>query len=624
MILDGIKNSADVKNLDVKQMTALAGEVRNFLIGEVSKTGGHLASNLGVVELTIAIHKCFDFPKDKIVWDVGHQAYVHKMLTGRMDGFKTLRQFGGMSGFPKRSESEYDSFNTGHSSTSISAALGIARGRDITGDDYNVIAVFGDGALTGGMMYEALNDAGRSKTKLIAILNDNAMSISKNVGAISKYLKELRSKPLYFKSKQRVEGFLRKVPLIGRPLIKVIRKIKWGIKKLVLSSTMFDDLGFEYLGPVDGHDIKALTIILERAKTFDKPVFVHVQTKKGKGYRLAEQNPQKFHGVSKFDVKSGKALAKKKSDDYSAAFGKKLISMAKENDRIVAITPAMPIGSGLAEYAKEFPHRFFDVGIAEPHALTFAAGLATTGVIPVVPIYSSFLQRAYDQVLHDICLQNLHVVIPVDRAGIVGADGETHQGMYDMAFLSHMPNMTILSPSNFDELEQMMEYAVNEHDGPIAIRYPRGNTQADIAPSRFEIGKARIINAGTDITVISAGRMVKTAQAVCNILKAKGISAEVIDLRSIKPIDKDTIINSAEKTGRAISIEDGTVIGGFGERIAAMLENENIKCRFHNFAFADKPITHGTVAQLDKLYGTDAESIAEFAMQFVNKENNNG
>lgn len=616
-MLDKIKTPADLKDLSNEELERLAGEIRNFLVSSVSKTGGHLASNLGVVELTLAMYRCFNFPNDKIIWDVGHQAYVHKILTGRADKFPTLRKFGGMSGFPKRCESEYDCFNTGHSSTSLSAALGMARGRDLSGEKYDVIAVFGDGALTGGMMYEALNDIGHSKTKFIAVLNDNAMSISKNVGAVSKYLKRLRSRPGYYRSKQRVEAFLNKLPIIGKPSIKFIRKIKLGIKKLILPSTMFDDLGFEYLGPIDGHDIKLLTETFERAKLAKKPVFIHIHTKKGKGYALAEANPQKFHGISKFDIKSGMVLAKTKTDDYSAVFGKKLSQIARDNEKVVAITPAMPAGSGLLDFAKEFPKRFFDVGIAEPHALTFAAGMAATGYIPVVPIYSSFLQRAYDQVLHDICLQNLHVVIPIDRAGVVGADGETHQGMYDMAFLSHMPNMTILAPSDFTELEQMLEYAVNEHDGPIAVRYPRGCEQAQIQLPEFEYGRAAVLKSGSDITVVAAGRMVSTALKVCSALEEKNISAELISLRTLKPFDRCAIKNSAEKTGKIITIEDGVQIGGIGEQIAAFLINEDINAKCRNFAFADEPIPHGTVAELDKLFGVDAQSIVSAAEKFV-------
>ncbi|MCX7714484.1 MAG: 1-deoxy-D-xylulose-5-phosphate synthase [Clostridia bacterium] len=617
-LLSNIKNPDDIKHCSLEQLNELCDEIRRFLISSVSKTGGHLASNLGVVELTVALHFCFDLPKDKIVWDVGHQCYVHKILTNRMSRFSTLRQKDGLSGFPKTSESEYDCFNTGHSSTSISAALGIARGRDLAGDNYHVLAVFGDGALTGGMMYEALNDAGRSKNNLIAILNDNAMSISKNVGAISRYLKDLRSKPGYFKSKQIVEFCLNKIPFFGRHFASFIKKIKWGIKQLILPSTIFDDLGFEYLGPVDGHNIKAMIAVFERAKRIDGPVFVHVHTKKGKGYSLAEDNPQKFHGISKFNINSGTAVSEKHEDDYSEVFGNTLVSLSEKNEKIVAITPAMPIGTGLTGFADKFKNRFFDVGIAEQHAVTFAAGLAVSGFIPVVPIYSSFLQRAYDQILHDVCLQNLHVVLPVDRAGIVGADGETHQGLYDIAFLSHMPNMSILSPSDFNELAQMLDYAVNVHKAPIAIRYPRGNTQADGIKAPFEFGKSITVREGGDLTIITAGRMVKTAQEVSEILLLRGIGTQVISLRTIKPLDEAAIIESAKKTRHMLTLEDGTIIGGIGSMVSSVLENNNIHISFHSLAFPDEPIPHGTIAQLDKQYGLDAESIAKFAMKFLN------
>lgn len=619
MILENIKRPKDLKNLNFEELNILSEEIRTFLIDEVSKTGGHLASNLGIVELTVALHRCFDLPEDKIIWDVGHQAYVHKMLTGRMERFPTLRQFGGMSGFPKTTESEYDFFNTGHSSTSISAALGMARARDLDDGKNHIIAVFGDGALTGGMMYEALNDAGHSKTRMIAVLNDNAMSISENVGAISGYLKDLRSKPGYFKSKQAVERFLKHVPVIGKPLTTAIRKVKWGIRQLILPSTIFDDLGFEYLGPVDGHNIKALTAVLERAKKLNKPVFVHVHTKKGKGYSPAEENPQNFHGVSKFDVDGELDEIVNKSEDYSAVFGKCLSNLARTNEKIVAITPAMPAGSGLLEFAAEFENRFFDVGIAEQHALTLAAGMAAGGYIPVAPIYSSFLQRAYDQVLHDICLQNLHVVIPVDRAGIVGADGETHQGLYDIAFLSHMPNMSILAPSSFSELEQMMEYAVEKHTGPIAVRYPRGNTQAKSKTQRFEFAKACVLKEGKHLTVVCVGRMVSTGEGVVRRLEEKGIFAELISVRTVKPLDTKTILKSAKKTGALVTIEDGTVNGGVGNTVAAALAENGVNVKFHMFAYADKPVTHGSVAELDRLFGIDEESIAEKSALLVRK-----
>ncbi len=606
--LEGINSPEDLKKLNIKELNELCGEIRAFLVDSVSKTGGHLASNLGIVELTVAMHAVFDIPRDKIIFDVGHQSYVHKILTGRRDRFDTLRQFGGMSGFPKRSESSADAFNTGHSSTSISAALGIARGRDLAGDNYNVIAVFGDGALTGGMMYEAMNDAGHSKTPLILILNDNAMSISKNVGAVAKHLRNLRMSPFYFKSKHAVEEFLNKIPLIGKSTANTIRAVKRFVRRLVLPTTMFDDLGFTYIGPIDGHNLNALMSVMEYVKTEKKPVFIHVRTKKGKGYAPAEDNPQKFHGISAFDPITGEA--KSGGESYSSRFGTTLLEIAKKNDKVVAITGAMPNGTGVSEFPKHFKNRFFDVGIAEQHGVTLAAGFAASGYIPVIPLYSSFLQRAYDQTLHDVCLQNLHVVFPIDRAGIVGADGETHQGIYDISYLSHMPNMTILSPSTFLELDRMLNYAVNEHDGPIAIRYPRGGTQANVIAGDFKLGQAVKVTEGRDVSIIATGRMVKRAQEVSELLQKRKISCEILALPTIKPLDEAAVIAAAMKTGKVITIEDNVKIGGVGSMIAELLLEKDVKCKIKIYAFPDTPITHGSIDELDKLYGLDAETIA--------------
>lgn len=602
--LNNLNIGQTVKNMNTSECKALASEIRGFLIKSIAETGGHLASNLGVVELTIALYKVFDFPTDKLVWDVGHQSYVHKLLSGRRDGFKTLRQFGGMSGFPKTAESEYDSFNTGHSSTSVSAALGMARARDLCGGKENVIAVFGDGALTGGMLYEALNDAGHKNTRLILILNDNAMSISKNVGAISKYLRNLRSKPGYYKAKKRTEKFLSTNRLCGNAITSIIRHIKKFIRNMVVPPTIFDDLGFEYIGPIDGHNINALVKALNTAKEAQNPILLHIHTKKGKGYAPAEQDPQYFHGVSHFDADAENVIKPSKKD-YSSAMGCKLCDIAEKNKKVVAITAAMPIGTGLGDFSAKFKHRFFDVGIAEQHAVTFAAGMAISGCVPVVALYSSFAQRAYDQILHDVCLQNLHVVFCIDRAGIVGADGETHHGLYDIAYLSHMPNMTILSPSNFSELEQMLEYAVNTHNGPIAIRYPRGNEEFTSVPN-FEYGKANVIENGTDITLISSGRMMATAEKISNILKEKNISAELLELATIVPLDIDTISASLNKTKLLAVLEDHTETGGIADIVAARVDKSVIK-----LAFPRKPITHGQTAELDRLCGLDAEAAAD-------------
>ena len=604
-LLDKINSPKDLKRLTTDELTVLCREIREFLIDSVSETGGHLASNLGIVELTVALHTVFNVPEDKIIFDVGHQSYVHKILTGRKDRFGTLRQFGGISGFPKSSESDCDVFNTGHSSTSISAALGIARGRDLDGDSYSVISVFGDGALTGGMMYEAMNDAGHSKTPLILILNDNAMSISKNVGAISKHLRKLRSMPVYFRSKQVVEGFLKVIPLIGKPLVKFIKRVKRFFRRLIIPTTLFDDLGFLYMGPVDGHDVKSLITCLEYARDEKSPAFIHVQTKKGKGYMPAENNPQKFHGISPFDKTTGET--KSSGETYSARFGSSMLRLAEENKKVIAITGAMPNGTGLDEFQKRFKNRFFDVGIAEQHGVTLAAGLSKAGYIPVIPLYSSFLQRAYDQTLHDVCLQNLHVVFPIDRAGIVGADGETHQGIYDISYLSHMPNMTILSPATLDQLEVMLDFAVNSFNAPIAIRYPRGSKEAQDIDSSFTLGKAQLIREGKDATIIATGRMVKRAQEVAQLA---GKSVEIIALPTIKPLDEAAVVSSAMKTRNVITIEDNVKTGGMGSMIATLLTEKQVECRFKIFAFPDIPVTHGSIDELDKLYGLDAASIA--------------
>lgn len=604
-ILHKIKSPDDLKKLNTVELKTLCGEIREFLIDSVSKTGGHLASNLGIVELTVALHTVFNVPTDKIIFDVGHQSYVHKILTGRADDFDTLRQFQGMSGFPKTSESKYDIFNTGHSSTSISAALGIARGRDLDGDKYNVISVFGDGALTGGMMYEAMNDAGHSKTPLILILNDNEMSISKNVGAVAKHLQSLRLSPFYFRSKHAVEIFLKKLPLIGNPITEFLKQIKRFFRRLVIPTTIFEDMGFIYMGPVDGHDIEAIIQCLEYVKEENRPVFVHIQTKKGKGYAPAESNPQKFHGISPFDKSTGQT--KSGGETYSDRFGSTLVKLAEQNKKIVAVTGAMPNGTGLEQFRKKYKKRFFDVGIAEQHGVTFSAGLATAGYTPVIPLYSSFLQRAYDQTLHDVCLQNLHVVFPIDRAGIVGADGETHQGVYDISYLSHIPNMTLLSPASLDQLEYMLDFAINKFDSPIAIRYPRGGTSSENVPKDFVLGQAQKIRDGSDITIIATGRMVKTAEDIADLTEK---SVEILAMPTIKPLDEKSIIKSAEKTGFVITLEDNVKIGGMGSMIASLLEENNIQCKFKIFAFPDTPITQGTISELDEYYGLDAKSIA--------------
>ena len=547
-MLEKVNDTKDLKKLTIKEKEELAEDLRKYIIEIVSKNGGHLASNLGVVELTLALESVFDVNKDKIVWDVGHQTYVHKILNGRKEEIKNIRKLNGIAGFPKTKESETDCFNTGHSSTSVSAAMGMAKARDIKHENNSVIAVIGDGALTGGMALEALNHIGSSKTNVIVVLNDNEMSISKNIGGINMLLTKLRARKLYTVSNKSGKKILEKIPVVGNFIIKIVRRAKKGIKQLIIPKMFFEDIGFKYLGPIDGHNIEDMELIFKRAKELDEPVLIHVLTKKGKGYKPAEDEPDKFHATSPFDIETGKAK-KQKSKDYSKAFGEKLVELAKNNKKIVAITASMKDGTGLAEFANEYPDRFFDVGIAEQHALTFAAGLAIEGMIPFVPIYSSFYQRAYDQVIHDICMQNLPVVMCVDRAGIVGADGETHQGILDLSFFKVIPNLTIMAPKDFQELQSMMEFAVNLNK-PVVIRYPRGgeaeqkfNTHNYIRYKRCEF-----LTTGKDATIVAIGNQVSKAMNIFRKLKEMNISAEVINARFLKPFDKYAILSSICKT----------------------------------------------------------------------------
>lgn len=610
LIFDKIQKTSDIVNMTYAELDALGTEIRKFLIESVSKTGGHLASNLGVVELTMALMRQFDFDKDKIIWDVGHQSYVYKMLTGRLNEFSTLRQYGGMSGFPKRDESKYDFFNTGHSSTSISAALGMARARELNNDDYNVIAVIGDGSISAGMAFEAMNDAGHFKKKMIVVLNDNQMSISANVGGLAKYLARFRVEPSYIRASDRTKHVLRKIPKVGPWLTRIIHNGKERIKKWITPDFIYEDLGFEYIGPVNGHDLLEVERALQKAKMYSTPVLVHVLTTKGKGYEYAENQPDKFHGIAPFEIETGE-VAKPKSSSYSDVFGKQMIKLAEQNDKLTAVVAAMCDGTGLTEFANRFPKRFFDVGIAEQHAATMAAGLATEGIIPVVAVYSTFMQRAYDQLLHDVGLQNLHVVFALDRAGIVGADGETHQGVYDYSFAMSVPNVSILAPADYYELREMLSYAVNEHDGPIVIRYPRGAGKENICE---EIGlthvpvsmkKAEIIQEGADITIVSTGTMLTTVIEASKMVQEKGLSCEIINLKWIKPIDVDTVAKSCEKTGKLLVVEENTVKGG----VASALIPEIHNVCFDYVALPDKPIQHGSGASLFKEYGLDAEGI---------------
>ena len=609
-ILDKVNNINDLKKLNTKELPDLCSDIRSFLVDKISKTGGHLAPNLGVVELTVALHYIFNSPKDKVIFDVGHQCYVHKILTGRKNKFNTLRKLNGLSGFPKTSESLHDIFNTGHSSTSISSAIGVAVANKLDKKDDYTIAVIGDGALTGGLAFEGLNNADIKDTNLIVILNDNQMSISPSVGGLSNYLNRVRSNTFYTDSKKKIKNLLNRIPIVGKWISLGIEWIKRSFKHIFLpSSVLFEQFGFTYLGPVDGHNIDDLLDFLERAKKLKKPVLVHVITKKGKGYTPAEENPNAFHGISPFDKITGKPLKNNKAS-YSEVFGETICSLARQNEKIVGITAAMPSGTKLTDFAKKYPDRFFDVGIAESHAVTFASGLARQGYIPVFAVYSTFLQRAYDQILHDVALQNLHVIFAIDRAGIVGADGETHHGLFDLSFLSHIPNMTILSPKDGIELQQMLKFAV-EHNGPIAIRYPRDGyvmTLADTNP--IELGKAEIISEGSDISIISTGKSLTTALEIAEELKKVSVSADVINARFIKPFDKNTVIKSVAKTRRVITIEDNIINGGLASAVQKTIINLNGVQSMY-FAYPDEFIVHGTSEEIEKLYGLDSKSILE-------------
>ncbi len=627
-----------IKSLSKHDMELLCGDIRKKIISTLSNTGGHLASNLGIVELTLAIHKVFDAPKDKIVWDVGHQSYVHKLITGRGNSFDTLRQMNGMSGFPKRSESEYDTFDTGHSSNSISAALGMAVARDLKGEDYSVVAVIGDGALTGGMVYEAMNNAGVMDSNLIVILNDNEMSISKDYGSMSQHLGKLRTSDSYDNVKKKIKRAVKNIPGVGGALYNGLESMRDALKYLVVPGVLFEEMGFVYLGPVDGHNLEGLIEVLTNAKSMEKPVLVHCITQKGKGYAPAEKRPDKFHGVSPFDKKTGVSLSKSDKLTYSAVFGRKLTEIAKEDARIVAVSAAMIDGTGLSEFARTFPERIFDVGIAEEHAVTFAAGMAVNGMKPVVAIYSTFLQRSYDQIMIDVCMQNLPVVFCIDRAGIVGADGETHHGIYDLSYLQSMPNMTILAPSDGPELEIMLKYALTMN-GPCAVRYPRGSAE-DLSNYRIEETaenkilqtvdskscegkiaqiKPIIMQRGSDITIASVGKMTSYCLKAAKKLNESGIQAEVIDARIIKPLDEESssvYINSAERTGRILVVEDNIKFGGFGSLIESLFAADS-EVKAYKIGWPDEFVQHGTQEQLEKKFGLDPDSIAEKVSEII-------
>lgn len=607
--LSRVDTPADLKSMTYDDLGLLAEEIRLFLLDSVSKTGGHIASNLGVVELTLALHRVLNTPLDKIIWDVGHQTYVHKILTGRKDSFDSLRQLDGIAGFPKTQESEYDTFNTGHSSTSVSAALGMARARDLNGEDYTVAAVIGDGALSGGMALEALNDAGISRTNLLIILNDNGMSIAPNVGGLSRYLSKIRVRPFYYKTRESMQAFIDSMQKSGRRLRKFLHKIKAAMKSMFIPSMFFEDLGFRYFGPIDGHNIKEMVRVLEQAKTMKGPVLVHVATIKGRGYKFAEKNPDIYHGIAPFEIETGHVV-NSGSENYSGVFGEKICELAQKDEKIIAITAAMTDGTGLSHFREIYPKRFFDVGIAEQHAVTLAAGLAMGGAKPVVAIYSTFLQRAYDQILHDVALQNLKVVFAIDRAGVVGDDGETHQGIYDVSFLYTIPNMTILSPASPNELKNMMEYAVLKHQGPIAIRYPKGaGHEFDGSNIPVEFGKGIVIKEGTLVTLIGVGHMLGIALEAAQLLENEGISCEVINPRFLRPADDRLILASAEKTQKVVVIGDVIKDGGFGGYVTGLLNDARFGAHTTVIGLPDKGIEHGKRELIYKKYGLDAKGI---------------
>lgn len=612
MILDRMNGPDDVKNLDAKELKALAEEIRTFLIETTSRTGGHLASNLGVVELTIALFRVFDLPKDKIIWDVGHQSYTHKILSGRKEDFGGLRQYGGLSGFPKRKESPFDAFDTGHSSTSISAGLGMAQGRDLLGEDYSVVSVIGDGALTGGMAYEALNNAGRLKKNFIIVLNDNNMSISENVGGMSKYLSNIRADEGYNLLKKNVAGTLSKIPLVGDELVDALLRTKNSIKQFLIPGMWFENMGITYLGPVDGHDIKGLIRIFREAKKIDHAVLIHVLTKKGKGYRPAEKNPAAFHGVEPFDIKTGKPLKEKQYPGYTDVFSREICKIAEANPKVVAVTAAMPDGTGLKRFAKQFPNRFFDVGIAEEHAVTSAAGMAAAGLKPVVAVYSSFLQRAYDQIVHDVCIQNLPVVFCVDRAGLVGSDGETHQGIFDLTYLSAIPNMTVMAPKNLWELREMLHFAV-DYDGPIAVRYPRGQAYRGLKEylGPVEYGKSEFIFEERKIALLAVGSMVSTAEHIREKLKEKGFPCSLVNGRFVKPADTAVVDYLVKNHRYLVTLEENVLRGGYGEQITDYVQKHYPDVKVIHIALPDAYVEHGNVSVLRSDLGIDSDSIME-------------
>ena len=612
MVLEKIQKENDIKNLEPGELEVLAQEIREFLIEKISVTGGHLASNLGAVELTMALHLAFQLPEDKLIWDVGHQAYTHKLLTGRKAGFDGLRKYGGMSGFPKRKESQCDAFDTGHSSTSISAGLGYVAARDIQGQHHYVVSIIGDGSLTGGMAYEALNNASHLKHNFIIVLNDNNMSISENVGGMSSYLNGLRTADAYTGLKKGVEDTLKKIPVRGEKIVDQLKKTKSSVKQLFVPGMFFEDMGITYLGPVDGHDIRKLYKTFKEAKRVNHAVLVHVLTKTGKGYAPAEENPSRFHGTGPFVIETGEPKSPSKRDSYTDVFSKVITDIGKSNEKVVAITAAMADGTGLSRFGKKFPERFYDVGIAEEHALTFAAGLAAGGMKPVVALYSSFLQRAYDQTIHDICLQKLPVVLAVDRAGLVGNDGETHQGLFDLSFLSMIPNMTILSPKNRWEMADMIRYAV-DFEYPIAVRYPRGEAYEGLKEFRtpIEYGKSELLYEEEEIAVIFVGHMASLAEEVRKELKKRGHHCSLVNARFVKPVDTDMLDRLAEGHKLIVTIEENVLTGGFGQQVLDYVSRAELPVRVLNVGIPDDYVEHGNVEVLRAEVGLEKNKIVE-------------
>ena len=611
-MLERIQKENDIKKLNPQELEELAGEIREFLVEKVSKTGGHIASNLGVVELTMAMHLVFSLPEDKMIWDVGHQSYTHKLLTGRKEGFDDLRKYGGMSGFPKRKESSCDAFDTGHSSTSISAGLGYVEARDLKGEDYHVISVIGDGSLTGGMAYEALNNAAHLKTNFIIVLNDNHMSISENVGGMSKYLANLRTADIYTGLKKGVTNTLKKVPVVGEPMIEKIRKTKSSIKQLVVPGMFFEDMGITYLGSVPGHNLQLLCKAFREAQKVEGAVLLHVLTKKGKGYEPAEEAPDKFHGIGPFDIDSGEVKAKKEKDSCTDVFGKVMCDEAAKNPDVVAITAAMADGTGLAQFRRRFPKRFFDVGIAEGHAVTFAAGLAAGGMKPVFAVYSSFLQRGYDQIIHDVALQKLPVVFAIDRAGLVGSDGETHQGIFDLSYMSSIPNMVVMSPKHKWELADMLRFAI-DYDGPIALRYPRGSAYTGYEEYRspIELGKSEWIYKEKDIAIFSVGHMFEEAEKVWKNLKEAGYNCSLVNARFVKPLDAEMLETLSENHRLIAVIEENVQTGGCGEHVLEYVSRRRLPMHVLPLALPDDYVEHGSVDVLRHETGIDSDTMTD-------------